>query len=120
MPLAVKTRVDACPARLDFGNGSQRTQKAHQMVSGIISDDAENFLRATGRRQPPLRPGPTGVGPAERLPFEFLGECRRRTPKGAWYPIAEGMQRRRAAVIATLYNAPRRKIDLALYEGAKP
>ena len=42
MPLAVKTRVDACPALLDFGSGSQRTQKSHQTVSGIISDDAQN------------------------------------------------------------------------------
>ena len=42
VPLAVKTLVDACPARLDFGGGSQRTQKAHRTVSGIISDDAEN------------------------------------------------------------------------------
>ena len=42
MSLAVKTRVAACPARLDFGGGSQRTQEAHKTVSGIISDDAEN------------------------------------------------------------------------------
>ena len=42
MSLAVTTRVDACPALLDFGGGSQGTQKAHRTVSGIISDDAEN------------------------------------------------------------------------------